>query len=314
VDQHTIINDLTGYQKFYFLGGSTSWANIRGLLTNNIKGLKLFEEGSYKAKAIDVWGISDKHLFLEANDILKQQSSPFFAVIQTADNHRPYTIPAEDIGPFIKKEFPLDTLKKYGFESNQEMNAFRYTDFCYQQFMEAARKEKYFNNTVFVFIGDHGIRGDASAIFPAAWTNLGLTSQHVPLLFYAPGLLKPSRVPNTCSQVDVLPSIAGMLKIPYRNTTLGKDLFDTSGSNRFNNKAFLFDPEERKIGMMTDEYCYLKSLLTGAESFVSAKNNEALPENSSTANDKMLLRDLTDAFYETAKFMIMNNKKPSGHL
>nr|MBA3673678.1 sulfatase-like hydrolase/transferase [Chitinophagaceae bacterium] len=52
VDQHTIINDLTSYQKFYFLGGSTSWANIRGLLTNNIKDLKLYEEGSYKAKAI----------------------------------------------------------------------------------------------------------------------------------------------------------------------------------------------------------------------------------------------------------------------
>jgi phosphoglycerol transferase MdoB-like AlkP superfamily enzyme len=315
VDQHTIINDLTGYQKLYFLGGSTSWANIRGLLTNNIKDLKLYEEGSYKAKAIDVWGISDKHLFLEANDILKQQSSPFFAVIQTADNHRPYTIPSEDIGPFTKKEFPSDTLKKYGFESNQEMNAFRYTDFCYQQFMEAARKEKYFNNTVFVFVGDHGIRGNASAIFPASWTNLGLTSQHVPLLFYAPAILKPSRVSNTCSQVDILPSIAGMLKIPYRNTTLGKDLFDTSAvGNRFNNKAFLFDPEERKIGMMTDEYCYLKSLVTGAESFVSAKSNDELPVNATTSNDKIMLRELTDAFYETAKFMIMNNKKPAGRL
>ncbi len=44
VDQHTILNDFAGYQKLYFLGGSTSWANIRGLLTNNINDLKLYEE------------------------------------------------------------------------------------------------------------------------------------------------------------------------------------------------------------------------------------------------------------------------------
>jgi phosphoglycerol transferase MdoB-like AlkP superfamily enzyme len=315
VDQHTIINDLAEYQKIYFLGGSTSWANIRGLLTYNIKDLKLYEEGSYKAKAIDVWGISDKHLFLEANDILKQQPSPFFAVIQTADNHRPYSIPSEDLTAFSKKEFPIDTLKKYGFDGNDEMNAFRYTDFCYQQFMEAAKKEKYFENTIFIFVGDHGIRGDAGNMFPECWTAYGITTQHVPLLFYSPLLLKPARVNNTCSQIDILPSVASILKIPYRNTTLGRNLFDTSqnASPRFPDKAFLFDPEERKIGMMTDEYCYMKNLLTGKENFVSSKNNNPLPVNKSTQDDKKLLQDLTNAYYETAKYMLLNNKKVIPH-
>ncbi|MDB5221452.1 MAG: sulfatase [Chitinophagaceae bacterium] len=315
VDQHTIINDLTAYQKLYFLGGSTSWANIRGLLTNNIQGLNLYEEGSYKAKAIDVWGISDKHLFLEANDILKQQASPFFAVIQTADNHRPYTIPAEDLPEFNKKEFSKDTLKKYGFESNEELNAFRYTDFCYQKFIEAAKKEKYFANTIFVFVGDHGIRGDVGNMFPGIWTAYGITSEHVPLLFYSPSLLKPARVNNTCSQIDILPSVASILKMTYRNTTLGRNLFDSSqnASLRFPAKAFLFDPEERKIGMMTDEYYYGKNLLTGKESFLSSKNNEPLPVNNATQNDKKLLQDLTDAYFETAKYMLLNNKKSSAH-
>lgn len=309
VDQHTIINDLTGYRKLYFLGGSTSWANIRGLLTNNIKDLKLYEEGSYKAKAIDVWGISDKHLFLEAHDILKKQTAPFFAVIQTADNHRPYTIPEEDLDEFTKIEFPEDTLKKYGFENNAELNAFRYTDFCYQKFMEAAKKESYFANTIFVFIGDHGIRGDAGNMFPKAWTAYGITSLHVPLLFYSPALLKPARISNACSQTDVLPSIASILKIPYRNTTLGRNLFDTvtNGLSPYPAGAFLFDPEERKIGMMTNEYYYSRSLLTGNENFVSSKNNEPLPLTA--GGDKKLLQDLTIAYYETAKYMILNNKK-----
>jgi phosphoglycerol transferase MdoB-like AlkP superfamily enzyme len=315
VDQHTIINDLTAYRKFYFLGGSTSWANIRGLLTNNIKDLKLYEEGSYKAKAIDVWGISDKHLFLEANDILKQQASPFFAVIQTADNHRPYTIPSEDLTEFTKKEFPVDTLKKYGFTSNKELNAFRYTDFCYQKFMEAAKKEKYFENTIFVFVGDHGIRGDAGNMFPNAWTAFGITTQHVPLLFYSPSLLKPSRVNNTCSQIDILPTIASLIKLPYRNTTLGRNLFDSSQtpSLRFADKAFLFDAEERKIGMITNEYYYSRNLLTGKEIFVSSKDNEPLTVNKSTQDDKKMLQDITNAYYETSKYMLLNNKKNTLH-
>ena len=315
VDQHTIINDFAGYQKLYFLGGSTSWANIRGLLTNNIKDLKLYEEGSYKAKAIDVWGISDKHLFLEANDFLKQETSPFFAVIQTADNHRPYTIPSEDLPEFTKKEFPVDTLKKYGFSGNDELNAFRYTDFCYQKFIEAAKKEKYFANTIFIFVGDHGIRGDAGNMFPKCWTEFGITTQHVPLLFYSPLLLKPARISNTCSQIDIFPSVASVIKMPYRNATLGRNLFDTAQypTLPFNDRAFLIDPEERKIGMMTNEYCYMKNLLTGKENFVSSKSNDALPVNTSTQNDKKLLQDITNAYFETAKYMLLNNKKAVPH-
>ncbi len=314
VDQHTIINDLTKYQKLYFLGGSTSWANIRGLLTNNIKDLKLYEEGGYKAKAIDVWGISDKHLFLEANDILKQQASPFFAIIQTSDNHRPYSIPSEDLSEFSKKEFPIDTLKKYGFAGNDELNAFRYTDFCYQKFMEAAKKEKYFENTIFIFTGDHGIRGDAGNMFPECWTANGVTTQHVPLLFYSPLLLKPERLSNTCSQIDILPSIASILKVPYRNTTLGRNLFDSAGKDvLFYNRAFLFDPEERKIGMMTDEYCYMKSLLTGKENFVSSKNNDLIPITPDNNKVKSLIGELTTAYFETAKYMLLNNKKNTSH-
>ena len=97
VDQHTIINDFVGYRKLYFLGGSTSWANIRGLLTNNIHGLELYEEDYFKSPRVDVWGISDKNLFLEAEQVLARQEEPFFAIIQTAGNHRPYTIPEDDL-------------------------------------------------------------------------------------------------------------------------------------------------------------------------------------------------------------------------
>jgi len=311
VDEHTIINDYSGYNKFYFIGGSTSWANIRGLLTNNITGLHLYEANDYKVKPIDVWGISDKRLFLAANDVLKDQMHPFVAVIQTADNHRPYTIPDEDKATFKLKKYPTDSLKKYGFQSNEELNAFRYTDFSFETFIEAAKKEKYFNNTIFVFVGDHGIQGDAGSMFPKAWSVDGLTTQHVPLLFYSPSLLTGQRIDKTCSQLDLLPSLTALAHIPYTNTTLGKNLFDTIQINsaRFKNAAFLFEPNLKQIGIVTDEYCYVHNLLSGTEDFRSGRNDKPLPQTPGVQEDRKAIKELAQAYYETARYMMLNNLK-----
>ncbi|HEV2832153.1 MAG TPA: LTA synthase family protein, partial [Hanamia sp.] len=310
VDQHSIINDYKGYEKFYFIGGSSSWANIRGLLTNNLAGLHLFEEENYRAETIDVWGISDKRLFLEANKVLKEQKKPFFAVIQTADNHRPYTIPEEDKHEFSLKKYSEDSLKKYGFYSNEELNAFRYTDFSFQKFIEAAKKEAYFNNTIFVFVGDHGIKGDVGNMFPKAWETNGLSAQHVPLLFYAPALLSPQRINKTSSQLDILPTVSALANIPFVNTTLGKNLLDSFSNNvRFKNAAFLFDPSVKQIGMVTDEYVYVHNLISGKEDFRSSKDNLPLARTSAVEEDKKTLQSLSQAYYETAKYMLYHNKK-----
>jgi len=316
VNQHTIINDFKGYNNYYFLGGSATWANIRGLLTNNINGLHLYEQQDYKAAAIDVWGISDKNLFLEANKVLKAQSKPFFAVIQTADNHRPYTIPKEDEAAFKKLSSPTDSLKKYGFESNEEMNAFRFTDYCYQQFIEAAKKEPYFDNTIFVFVGDHGIRGNAGDMFPKSWTQQGLTCEHVPLLFYAPKLLQPKRINEVCSQVDILPTVAALAKTPYRNNTLGRNLFDTInplwqyGTITPQEKyAFIIDHDVKTVGLISSQYYFLKNFKTGTSDMVSMQNNLPVESNAATDTIKKRLSQLTDAYYETSKYLLLNNKK-----
>ncbi len=316
VDQHTIINDFTGYNNFYFLGGSATWANIRGFLTNNINGLHLYEENDYKAPKIDVWGISDKNLLLEANQVLKQQTKPFFAVIQTADNHRPYTIPSEDRAAFQTINFSTDSLKRFGFESNEEMNGFRYTDFCYRQFIEAVKKETYFNNTIFVFVGDHGIRYNGNLdYFPKSWTEQGLACEHVPLLFYAPQLLQPKRIHEVCSQVDILPSLASLAKMPYRNTTFGRDLFDTVVPLQFKSftlpekYAFVMDHGVNTIGMVSNQYYYLKNLKSGKEEMVSITGNEPVPVNPHTDSLRRSLSRFTDAYYETAKYLLLNNKK-----
>lgn len=320
VDQRTIINDFKGYSHFYFLGGSATWANIRGLLTNNISDLKLYEGGDYRSNSVDVWGISDKNLFLESNEILSKQTKPFFAVIQTADNHRPYTIPSEDRAAFRLLNLPSDTLQRYGFESNDEMNAFRYTDFCYQTFIEAAKKEKYFDNTIFVFVGDHGIRYNGNLdYFPKAWVQQGLTCEHVPLLFYAPKLLKPVRKHQVCSQLDILPSIASLAKIPYQNNAFGSDLFDTTylasqiKSWTKPHYAFVIDHDVHSIGLVGDFFYYLKNLKSGKVDFVPIDDKYPIPQSPAKDSFELELSQMTDAYYETAKYLLLNNKKQSGN-
>lgn len=306
VNQHTIMNDFKGYEKFYFIGGSLSWANIRGILTNNIQGLHLYEQDDFDAEKIDVWGISDKNLFLSANKILATQKQPFISVIQTADNHRPYTIPDED-----KKDFKLltvaeDSLKRFGFESLDEYNAFRYTDYCYQKFIEAAKKEAYFSNTIFVFVGDHGIGGDAGQMFPAAWTQ-ELSSQHVPLLFYAPSILPAQEYAFNVSQTDVLPTVAGICKIPYTNTTLGRDLLSHfMQQNASVQASFIYNPDKRRIGIVKNGIFFSYGVDGKLkEQAYSVTDNTPIKMTDSIRNS---YHDLTEAWYQTARYLLLNNK------
>ena len=304
VDQHTIISDFKNYEKYYFLGGSASWANIRGVLTNNISDLKIVEQGSYQSSEINVWGISDKDLFLEANKTLSKNTKPFFAIIQTADNHRPYTIPAEDLKVFVKKTVPKDSLLKFGFENNDEYNAFRYTDFCIEQFIEAAKKEKYFNETLFVFVGDHGIKGDAGSMLPTSFTEQGLTNMHVPLLFYAPSILQPKEYSIPVSQVDVMPSIASICNIPYTNTTMGKNVFNTVQQN--NNAIFLYDDFNQQIGVLNNEYYYGYQLKNPSKPIFESVVNNNIVKNDSVQKQMDIL---TKTMYETSKYMLIHNQK-----
>ena len=305
LNQHVIINNFYDYDKFYFLGGSSEFNNFQGLL-KNINGVHIYQDGSYRSPQLNVWGISDKDLFLEANAVLKQQQKPFFAIIQTADNHRPFSIPETD-RDFERRTVHPDTLKKYGFESLAEYQAFCYSDYCFKKFMEEARKQPYFTNTIFVFIGDHGVEGDAGEMYPAAWTANRLSDEHVPLLFYAPALLSPQKRSEVVSQIDILPTVAGMIHQPYVNTTLGRDLLDPKKKN---DAAFIIHHDEGNIGLVTDDYYFIKNIRITKEELVPVKSNQLALSAAQKDSVKRSLSALTSAIYETAKWMLVNNKKP----
>lgn len=302
LDQHTIINNFKGYQKMYFLGGSPSFNNFEGLV-KNINRVQMITEGKFKTMPVNVWGISDKDLFSEANRTFAEQTQPFFAIIQTADNHRPFMIPEND-KDFKREELPVDSLHKYGFESVDEFNSFRYADYCFRNFIEAAKKKSYFSNTVFVFVGDHGVSGNAKEMYPDVWTKERLTDEHVPLLFYAPSLVASEQHPEVVSQIDVLPTIAGLTGQTYTNTTLGRDVLDRNIKNHY---AFIIYHDEGQIGMMTDQFYFTRNLNFQKEELHLLPNTTYSLSQQDSIKEKM--SGVTTAFYETAKWMLMNNKK-----
>lgn len=303
LDQHTIINDFKGYQKFYFLGGSPGFNNFEGLV-KNIQGVQLVTEGKFKSKPVNVWGISDKDLFKEADKTFAQQTQPFFAIVQTADNHRPFTIPEGD-SDFEKRLISPEQLAQWGFESVEEYNAFRYFDYAVKYFMDAAKKQKYFDNTIFVFVGDHGVSGNAKAVYPSVWTDERLTEEHVPLLFYAPKYLHPQKREEVVSQIDVLPSIAGLAGQTYINTTLGRDVLAHPKENHY---AFTILHDEGRIGIITDNFYFTKNINFHKEE-LHLLNNNIVYTPAQVDSIKQKMTQVTSAFYETAKYMLVHNKK-----
>ena len=312
VNQNVIMNAFKGYEKYYFLGGSASWGNIRGLLQRNIPGLNLYEEGSYNSSDVDVWGISDLDLFKEANGVLKTHTdAPFFAVIQTSGNHRPYTIPDDNEG-FKLNVRDEDEIVQFGFHSSEKYNSYRFMDHSVGYFMRIARQEKYFENTIFVFFGDHGIYADTGKHTPKSEAQLGLHSYRVPLIFYAPKLLPQGKVySKVASEVDVLPSLAGLGTDQYINTTIKRDLFD----EQFDDKRYAFiavhGNNTVRISLVGNEF-YFSMQPDGSGQALQKIQSEDARSNVAEqhADVTQAMQRITRAIYESTRYMRYNNATP----
>jgi len=309
VNQHTIVNAFKDYEKLYFIGGSASWGNIRGLLSHNIPGLKLYEEGSYESPRMDVWGISDLHLLEEANKVLRAQQKPFFAIIQTSGNHRPYNIPEDNRG-FEVRDVDKKEVFEHGFHSVGEYNSFRFMDHSIRIFFEAAKQESYFDNTVFVFFGDHGIHANTGKHTPKFEEQLKIQGLRVPLVIYAPKLLPKGKVINkVASEVDVLPTIAGLAANGYVNTTMGRDLLD----ERFDSMRYAFTVthgQGLRIGLLDDRYYFLMND-DGSNKVLHDTHSDKPRDNvmAQFADEAQQLEQLTRAIFETTRYMRYHNSR-----
>jgi len=314
VDQRTIINALENYEKLYFLGGSLNWGNVRGVLAHNIPGLRAFEEGSYQAPRVDGWGISDLSLFEEANAILRQiKDRPFFAVIQTSGHHRPYTIPTDNRG-FVRASVPPEQVRAAGFADLDEYNSMRFMDHSLGVFFSIARQEAYFPDTIFVLFGDHGSFRSLAKV-TSAEAQFGLTRFHVPAVIVGspvPGA--PRAIDAPASEVDVLPTIAGLVGVPYVNTTLGRDLLDP----RFDSSRFAFTIDEHfrepKIGLVTGDIYLQIPTGGGPTRWADLRGDGATEIAAEDPERARTLERLCRGLYEASRWLMYHNaqrKTPS---
>jgi len=295
VNQHTLVNALEGYEKYYFLGGSATWGNIRGLFAHNIPGLHIFEEGDYDAPQVDGWGVSDVVLFDKAHRAFRDETKPFFAFIQTAGNHRPYSIP-EDHPGFELAQVDAAALAENGFDGAAAYNGLRYLDFSLGAFFAKAREAPYFKNTLFVMYGDHGNPSPRQT----PWEQLLLTGYHVPCVIYAPGLVKGGRrIDFTASLPDSLPTALSLIGVPYLNTALGRDLLDLGPGDRHFSLI-------GHTGVLDDEFYF--RLDPGGPRLFRYRSEKGAEDVHERFPEKVAeLQRLQQALYETSKYMLYHN-------
>lgn len=311
VNQHSIAQDFKGYEKAYFIGGSASWGNIRGMLNQSMDNLHLYEEDSYASPRTDVWGISDIDLFREANKALKTLKEPFFSIIQTSGNHRPYTIPDESYGFKVRTDVSEKEVLKYGFHSVDEYNSFRFMDYSVGHFMELASQSDYYKNTIFLFWGDHGISASTGQHVTSGEgrSKLDIGALRVPFVIYSP-LIKEAKVyDKVVSEVDALPTIASLANISYTATTLGRDMFDS----RFDNKRYAFSITHSPnplIGLIGEKY-YYRTNADGTNAALYDIYSDTPLKDHSKGNEAIVkeMRDLTYGIFETSKYIPHFNKR-----
>jgi len=295
VNQHTLVNALEGYEKYYFLGGSATWGNIRGLIAHNIPRVHVFEEGDYDAPQVDGWGVSDVALFDKAEKVLRDEKKPFFAFIQTSGNHRPFGIPDDHPG-FELAQLDDAVLAANGFDGLPAYNGMRYLDFALGSFFAKIKDTPAFGNTVFIMYGDHGNPSTQQT----PWQQLLLTGYHVPCVIYAPGLIKRgTRVDFTASSIDVLPTVLGLIGVPYLNTALGRDLLNLGpGDRHFSMIGF--------NGVLDDEFYF--RLDPGGPRLFRYRSEEGAEDVHERYPEKVAeMQRLQEALYETSKYLLYHN-------
>lgn len=218
------------YKNIFFMPHEAQYDNMNGfLLANGFE--QLYSQEDYPLmSAANCWGVSDEFLLNYSIPVLTRQSQskePFFGVLLTVSNHPPYVIPAN---------FQART-------QEPETQIVEFADYSIAQFFAQAKQEPWFENTIFILLADHG------KIWRTPLYTIPTSFNHIPLLIYSP-LLKPTLYSNPGGQIDVAPTLLGLLGIDYDNVGLGVDLFKEQ-------RPYMFFTSDDAIGCVDSTYFYI---------------------------------------------------------
>jgi phosphoglycerol transferase MdoB-like AlkP superfamily enzyme len=171
------------------------------------------------------WGVPD-YEFLEFTERkISEFKQPFVAGIFTLSSHHPFKVP---------KKFA----NKKGYSDYQK--SLLYTDYSLQNFFEKAKTEKWYNETIFIITSDHTSISEK----PFYATSVGDFS--IPILFFSPNFIPPQKYSLPCQQIDILPSVLGLVNYPLEYVSAGTDVFNEkkSGAIMFVNNNYQFVGEK----------------------------------------------------------------------
>ena len=196
-----------GYNVKYLYGGDAYFDNMQDFFVGN--GYEIVDKKTFKPNEVtfqNIWGVCDEDMY---NKAIKEMNSefkenkPFFNHIMTVSNHRPFTYPNSRI------DIPGDAKSRDG--------GVKYTDFAMREFFNKAKKQPWFANTVFVILADHCASSSGKTALP-------IDKYRIPAMIYSPGFIAPKRYTNLMSQIDVMPTLFGLLNFNYQSKFYGQDV------------------------------------------------------------------------------------------
>ena len=238
---------------------------------------EIFSQENYPSeKVVNGFGVQDDFLYDYALNHLKKQSaqtSPFFAVLLSISNHPPYVIPSY----FQPKS------------KNIEEQIVEYADWSIRQFIHKASQQPWFDNTIFVLLGDHGkLVGNPDSEMPQSYN-------HIPLMFYAPALLTAEEKENFGGQIDVAPTLLGMLRINYIQNNLGIDLLKEE-------RPCMFFSADNMLGVKDTKHFYIYDTESKQEFNYNIHNGTLSPATANTTFDS--LKTYAFSMLQTTEYLI----------
>ena len=268
-----------GYYNLFFMTHEGQYDNMNAFFRTNGYD-EVFSQEDYPAdKVVNSFGVQDDFLYDYAIPVLNQRAAtgePFFATLLSISNHPPYVIP-----PFFHPK-----------TSEPEMQIVEYADWALRQFFEEARKQPWFDNTIFVLEGDHGkLVGDAECELPESYN-------HIPLMIYS-SRIQPEEKTTFGGQVDIQPTILGLLNIDYLQNNFGVDLLKEE-------RPCMFYTADNMVVGRNDTLLYLYNYETQQELTYDIGNGKL---NAVPMDDSFLpLKEYSFSMLQSAEFLVKHGK------
>ena len=227
-----------GYEAKFIYGGNGYFDNMSYFFENN--GFEIIDRPKFNENEIsfaNVWGVSDEDLYnktISEADKSYIKNKPFFNFVMTTSNHRPYTYP----------EGKIDIPSKTG-----RNGAVKYSDYAIGELIKKSATKPWFKNTIFVFVADHCAGSSGK-------TDVPLWRYQIPAIFYAPNIITPRTFSKNISQIDIAPTLLGILNLSYDSKFFGADVL--KNHNKFYERSFVSTYSD--LGYFKDEKLYLLKL------------------------------------------------------